>query len=446
MPSLDDLHEYQHRAIAFIKSEKRCALYLDMGLGKTVSTLTAISDLLDGCAVRRVLIVAPLRVANSVWRQESAKWLHLAHLRVSVCTGSERERMAALMVTADAFVINRENIEWLVLYYGKKWPFDCVVIDESDSFKNPSSKRFKALKRTLPDTTHFILLSGTPSPNGLLDIWSQLYMIDFGERLGRTMGGYKSRFFECDFMGYKFTPRTGSADKIHGLIADKVLSMSSEDYLELPERIDLVETVQLPAKVLKQYKEFEASLFAELPSGEEVEAVTAAVLANKLLQWCNGAIYTDDLHNFEELHTAKLDALAEIIESNPDENILIAYNYKSDLARLLTRFPVAVALDKNPNTITRWNDGGIKLLLAHPASAGHGINLQLGGCVAVWFGLTWSLGNYQQFNARLRRQGQQRPVRIIHIVVNGCLDQRVMSVLADKGVVQSALLKALKLF
>ena len=444
MPSLDDLHEYQHKAIAFIKSEKRCALYLDMGLGKTVSTLTAVNDLLDGCAVRRVLIVAPLRVANSVWRQESAKWSHLAHLRVSVCTGSERERMAALMVTADVYVINRENIEWLVTHYGKKWPFDCVVIDESDSFKNPSSKRFKALKRTLPDTTHFVLLSGTPSPNGLLDIWSQLYMVDFGERLGRTMGAYKTRFFESDFMGYKFTPRAGSADKIHGLIADKVLSMSADDYLELPERIDLIETVELPAKTLKLYQEFEKQLFADLPSGEEIEAATAAVLANKLLQWCNGAIYTDAAHNFEELHTVKLDALADILESNPDENILIAYNYKSDLARLLTRFPDAVALDKNPDTITRWNAGEIKLLLAHPASAGHGINLQLGGCVAVWFGLTWSLGNYQQFNARLHRQGQPRPVRIIHIVVADCLDSRVMSVLSEKGAVQSALLSALK--
>ena len=444
MPSLDDLHEYQHKAIAFIKSEKRCALYLDMGLGKTVSTLTAVNDLLDGCAVRRVLIVAPLRVANSVWRQESAKWSHLAHLRVSVCTGSERERMAALMTTADVYVINRENIEWLVTHYGKKWPFDCVVIDESDSFKNPSSKRFKALKRTLPDTTHFVLLSGTPSPNGLLDIWSQLYMVDFGDRLGRTMGAYKTRFFESDFMGYKFTPRVGSADKIHGLIADKVLSMSADDYLELPERIDLIETVELPAKTLKLYQEFEKQLFADLPSGEEIEAATAAVLANKLLQWCNGAIYTDAAHNFEELHTVKLDALADILESNPDENILIAYNYKSDLARLLTRFPDAVALDKNPDTITRWNAGEIKLLLAHPASAGHGINLQLGGCVAVWFGLTWSLGNYQQFNARLHRQGQPRPVRIIHIVVADCLDSRVMSVLSEKGAVQSALLSALK--
>ena len=444
MPSLDDLHEYQHKAISFIKSEKRCALYLDMGLGKTVSTLTAVNDLLDGCAVRRVLIVAPLRVANSVWRQESAKWSHLAHLRVSVCTGSERERMAALMTTADVYVINRENIEWLVTHYGKKWPFDCVVIDESDSFKNPSSKRFKALKRTLPDTTHFVLLSGTPSPNGLLDIWSQLYMVDFGERLGRTMGAYKTRFFESDFMGYKFTPRAGSADKIHGLIADKVLSMSADDYLELPERIDLIETVELPAKTLKLYQEFEKQLFADLPSGEEIEAATAAVLANKLLQWCNGAIYTDAAHNFEELHTVKLDALADILESNPDENILIAYNYKSDLARLLTRFPDAVALDKNPDTITRWNAGEIKLLLAHPASAGHGINLQLGGCVAVWFGLTWSLGNYQQFNARLHRQGQPRPVRIIHIVVADCLDSRVMSVLSEKGAVQSALLSALK--
>jgi SNF2 family DNA or RNA helicase len=417
---------------------------LEMGLGKSVSTLTAISDLLDSFAVRKVLVIAPLRVANSVWKQEAQNWEHLAHLKVSVCTGSEQDRLKSLMTTADVYVINRENVEWLVKQQGKKWGFDFVVVDESDSFKNPSSKRFKALKRVLPDTLYFVLLSGTPAPNGLLDIWSQMYLIDFGERLGRTMTAYKQRFFETDFMGYKFTPKSGSSEKIHALLADKILSMRAEDYLELPDRIDLVEKVQLSTPLLKQYIEFKKNLFADLPDGEELIATTAATLAGKLLQWANGAVYTDELKNFSELHTVKLDALSEIIEANEGENILVAYNYKSDLARLNAHFPDAVALDSDEKTITRWNNGEIKLLLAHPQSAGHGLNLQGGGCIAVWFGLTWALGNYQQFNARLHRQGQGRPVRVIHIIAEGTIDERVMLTLGEKGAIQSDLLTSLK--
>lgn len=444
MRSLSDLHEYQRHAVAFIKEKKRCALFLEMGLGKSVSTLTAVADLLDSFAVRKVLVIAPLRVANSVWMQEAAGWEHLQHLRVSVCTGNEQVRLQALIKTADVYVINRENVEWLVKQQGKRWSFDFVVIDESDSFKNPSSKRFKALKRTLPDTSYMILLSGTPAPNGLLDLWAQAYLIDFGERLGRTMAAYKQRFFEADFMGYKYSLRAGSADKIHALMSDKVLSMSAEDYLELPDRIDLTEKVYLSSAQMQKYQDFEKELFAELPDGEVLEATTAATLAGKLLQWCNGAVYTDSLRNFTVVHDLKLDALEEIIAANEGENILVAYNFKSDLARLTARFPKAVALDKNPQTIDDWNNGKIRLLLAHPQSAGHGINLQGGGCIAVWFGLTWSLGNYLQFNARLHRQGQGRPVRIVHIVVDGCIDDRVMLVLGEKGAVQGDLLRALK--
>jgi SNF2 family DNA or RNA helicase len=443
MRSFEDLHQYQLHAIEFIKREKRCLLAISMGLGKTISTLTAVNDLIDSFTIHKTLIIAPLRVANSVWTQEAALWEHTKHLKVSVCTGTERQRLTALMQDADIFVINRENVEWLIKVQ-KKWRFDCVVVDESDSFKNASSKRFRALRKVLPETTHMILLSGTPSPNGLLDIWAQMYLIDFGERLGRTMTSYKDRFFEKDYMGYNFTLREDSAGKIHNLLRDKVLSMSSEDYLELPDRISLIESVELPHKVLREYKDFESTLLATLPDGEEIEAMNAAVLAGKLLQYANGAVYTDEHHNWSELHDVKLDALAEIIENNEGENILVAYNFKHDLARLQQRFPSGVMLDNDPNTITRWQRGNIKLMFAHPQSAGHGLNLQDGGCLAVWFGLTWSLGHYQQFNARLHRQGQQRPVRIIHIIANDTIDERVVSVLSLKGAVQNNLLNALK--
>lgn len=444
MLSRDDLHDYQNRAVEFIKSEKRCGLFLDMGLGKTTTSLTAASDMLDMMAVTRVLVIAPLRVANSVWAQEARNWEHLKHLRVSVCTGSEKKRMAALHKDADIYTINRENVPWLVKHYGKKWPFDAVIVDESSSFKSPSSQRFKALKRVLPETNYMVILTGTPSPNGLLDLWSQMYLVDFGQRLGKTFTGYKQRFFESDFMGYKFTPRQGAPDNIHRILSDKVLSMSAADYLEVPDRVDITTAVELPPKVQRQYDEFERTLLAELEDGEEIEAISAAALANKLLQWSNGATYTDDKGNWSELHSAKLDALEEVIETNPDENLLVAYNYKTDLERIKKRFPGAVVLGKEQSTIDAWNEGQIKMLLAHPASAGHGLNLQHGGSVIVWFGLNWSLELTQQFNGRLHRQGQQKPVRIIHLVAKGCMDERVMTAIKEKGATQEALLSALK--
>jgi SNF2 family DNA or RNA helicase len=444
MLSRDDLHDYQNRAIEFIKSKKRCGLFLGLGMGKTTASLTAMSDALDSMTAAKVLVIAPLRVANSVWAQETKQWTHLSHLRVSVCTGNERTRMAALQRDADIYTINRENAPWLVKLYGKKWPFDAVIVDESSSFKSPSSQRFKALKRVLPFTDYVVLLTGTPSPNGLLDLWSQMYLVDFGERLGKTMTGYKQRFFESDYMGYKFTPRQGSSEAIHRLLSDKVLSMSAEDYLQVPDRIDLVERVELPPKVFSQYQEFERTLLAELDDGQEIEAISAAGLANKLLQWSNGATYTDSLGNWSELHSVKLDALTDLVEQNPSENMLVAYNYKTDLERLRVRFPDAVVMDKQQETIDRWNRGEIQMMLAHPASAGHGLNLQKGGSMLVWFGLNWSLELYQQFNGRLHRQGQTRPVRVVHIVASGCIDERVIDALNKKGETQNALLFALK--
>ena len=444
MLSRENLHAYQERAVSFIRDRRRCGLFLDMGLGKTSSTLTAISDLRDEFSIHKVLIIAPLRVANSVWKQEAAKWSHLKHLRVSICTGSHKARLTALQADADVYVINRENVQWLVEKGPIKWAFDMVVIDESSSFKNASSKRFRALRHILPKTEYMVLLTGTPSPNGLLDIWAQMYLIDFGKALGRTVSTFKQRFFEPDYMGYKFTPREGAADTIHNLISPSVIHMSAEDYLELPARIDLIERVEMPTKAVEAYRDFERTMLAELEDGAEVEAATAAVLANKLMQFANGGMYTDANGSWSEIHTAKLDALAEIVEDNQGENVLVAYNYRFDLGRLMARFPDAVVLDKQQETIDRWNRGEIKMLLAHPASAGHGLNLQDGGSLIVWFGLTWSLELYQQFNARLHRQGQTKPVRILHIVSKKTIDERVLSVLRSKDATQKQLLAALK--
>jgi SNF2 family DNA or RNA helicase len=443
MLSRDNLHEYQRKAVNFIIDKKRCQLWLDMGLGKSVTTLTAITDLLDSFSVNRVLVIAPLRVANSVWKQEARNWAHLNHLAVSVCTGSEKARMQALQAQADVYVINRENVSWLCDLYQKRWPFDCVIIDEASSFKSASSQRFKSLKRILPHTSHLVMLTGTPSPNGLLDLWAQAYLVDFGAALGKTMTGYKQRFFESDYMGYKFSPREGANEKIQALLADYTLSMKAEDYLDMPDYVPSVLSVQLDKKALAAYDDFENQLFLEI-GDHDIEAQSAAVLANKLLQFANGAMYVDEHKNWVEIHNAKIEALADLVEDNPNENLLIAYNYKSDLERLTAKFPDAVVLDKNPETIDRWNAGQIKMLLAHPASAGHGLNLQKGGSVIVWFGLNWSLELYQQFNGRLYRQGQAKPVRIIHICSESTIDARVISVLTDKAKTQHDLMLALK--
>lgn len=443
MLSRSDLHAYQQRAIDFIKERKRCALFLDMGMGKGVTTLTAIADLLIAGKFKKVLVIAPLRVANSVWPTEVEKFAHLNHLTVSVCTGTEKQRIDALKTKADIYTINRENIPWLITLCGKSWPFKCVVIDESSSFKTPSSKRFKALKKALPMTDYMVLLTGTPAPNGLLDVWSQMYLIDFGVALGRTYTMYKDRFFIKDYWGYRYEIKHGASEEIHKLMAPHVLSMSADDYLELPERIDIVEPIEYEPSFIKQYKRFEKDMFAQLPDGQEIEALTAATLANKLLQFCNGAAY-DENKQWIALNDAKLDALEQIIDDNPTENILLAYNYKFDLERLKARFKHLVELDSKPETIKKWNDGKIRLLAAHPASAGHGINAQFGGSMIVWYGLNWSLELYQQFNARLHRQGQTKPVRIVHLVSKGLLDERVMEVLSQKDVTQKKLLVALK--
>jgi len=411
-------------------------------MGKSSITLTAVSDLLDSFSVNKVLIVAPLRVANSVWRQEAKKWKHLKHMKFQLCIGDQKTRLKALHHDSEIYIINRENITWLVDHYGKKWPFDMLVIDESSSFKSASSKRFKSLKKVLHFTDNIVLLTGTPSPNGLLDLWSQAYLIDYGQSLGKTMSAYKQRFFESDYMGYSFKPKASSQAIIENLMRSYTLSMQAEDYLELPDRIDLIESIDLTPAVLAQYKEFEKNLFMEVDK-ETIEAINAAVLANKMIQFSNGAMYTDIYKNWIEIHTAKIDALAEIIELN-DEPILVAYNFKSDLERLQLNFPTGVVLDTDDETIRRWNKGQTKLLFAHPQSASHGLNLQHGGSLVVWFSLNWNLEYYQQFNARLHRQGQTKPVRIVHLVVNDTIDERVIKVLGEKDATQASLMKALK--
>ena len=452
MLSKDNLHGYQTRSAEFIVNTKRCQLFLDMGLGKTVSTLTALSDLSDSFAVKRTLIVGPLRVANTVWKQEAQKWSHTCDLSIKIATGTPKNRTAALLSNAEIIVINRENIPWLVDFYCKndktnkynlnKWPFDCIVIDESSSFKSSKSGRFKAIKRILPKTEYMVLLTGTPAPNGLLDLWSQSYLIDQGVALGRNITAYRNRFFTTDYMGYSYEPRSDAKENIEALIAPYTLSMQAEDYLTLPSRLDTVVEIDIPPAAMKAYIEFKKEMYIDF-HGNDFEALNAATLANKLLQFANGAVYTDELKNFSTVHDSKLDALKDIIDDNPNENILLAYNFKSDLIRLKKKFPELVVLSKEGKELEKWNCGKIKLMACHPASAGHGLNLQGGAAMMVWFGLNWSLELYQQFCARLHRQGQTRPVKVIHLIAKNTIDEKVMSVLLDKEAIQTSLLKAL---
>lgn len=344
---------------------------------------------------------------------------------------------------ADIYVINRENIPWLVKFYGKRWPFDCVVIDEASSVKNSKSQRFRALKRVRPKIERLIELTGTPAPNGLIDLWAQAYLIDQGARLCRTKTAYLNKWFEADFMGYAFTPRPGADDQIHAAMRDVAMTLVAEDYLDMPERIDVSVPVPMPAKALADYRTLEEKFLLHLDDAD-VTALSAAALANKTLQACNGFMY-DEEGTAHDMHSAKLDALAEIVEDNPGENLLVAYNFRHDLARLRARFPQATVLDKEGEAIDKWNAGAIPMLLAHPASSGHGVNLQHGGATAVWYGLNWSLELYEQFNGRLHRQGQRNAVRVIHIVAAGCLDERVMQAIQGKARTQKELIDALKI-
>ena len=440
----NQMYAYQRRGVDFIKEKKKCLLFLDMGLGKTTTTLTAMSHLLADFDVFRVLVVAPLRVANTVWKQEAAKWEHLQHLSIGIATGSEIDRIRTILAGHQITVINRENIPWLVAR--GDWDFDAVVIDESTSFKSHKAQRFKAMKSVMSKVTHMVELTGTPSPQGMQDLWSQLYLVDGGERLGRNITSFMGRFYQrSGFQGYGYTINDGAADNIRSRIQDVCLTMTSEDYLTLPDVLYSYETVQLPESAKKEYKKLKKEMLITLENEKDIMAPSASALNNKLLQMCNGAIY-DENGAWHEIHDAKIQALKELLEDNPNENVLVAYNFKSDLMRLQAAFPEAVALDKKGLAVDQWNEGKIKMLLAHPASAGHGLNMQFGGSTLIYFGLTWSLEYYLQFNKRLHRQGQKSNVRIIHLVVEGGVDEAVVKALTEKNATQQRLIDNLKTY
>lgn len=440
MLNRNNLHEYQNRAVDFIKDNKKAALWIDMGLGKTISTLTALSDLVANKKVKKVLIVAPLRVAKHTWSEEIRNWDHI-QIDYTILAGlTPANRKAAIYSDSPVHIINREMIPWLVEVLGQKWHYDCVVIDESSSFKSHTSKRWKAFRKVLGKIKRMVQLTGTPAPNSLMDLWPQLYLLDKGERLENTRGKFLAKY--CTVVGnpqwnqYEVNPER--ADTIYKKVKDLVLRMSAKDYLELPERIDLTVEVELPPKARKAYEDMKRDFIMMYESGE-VLAVNAAVQVGKLLQICNGNAYTED-GDFVELHKEKLNELEQIIEQ-AQEPVLVAYNYKSDLSVIQKQLPNAEVLSSDPTAIDRWNKGEIPVLLTHPASAGHGLNLQKGGNIIVWYGVPWSLELYQQFNARLHRQGQQKPVRIIHIVAKDSADQSVVESLKTKDDSQTKLLK-----
>ncbi len=440
-------HVYQDHFSELIMDKPAVAGFLDMGLGKSVSTLTAIAELLHNCfEVERVLVIAPLRVAKYTWQDEIEKWDHTSYLKLSKILGTEKQRIAALKTNADIWVINRENVTWLVKYFGSRWPFDMVVIDESSSFKSHKAQRFKALRKVRPLIKRIVELTGTPAPNNLLDLWPQIYLLDRGERLGRTITAYRDRYFEPDkrngHIVYSWRPKPGAEEAIYAKIADICVSMKAKDWLQLPPRMDNVIKVSLEPAVKKLYKQLERDLLLPYTDGDVV-AGQAADLSNKLLQLANGAVY-DENKAVRVIHDSKLDALEEIIEASANGNpVMVFYWYKHDLARLKQRFPHARTLVSTKD-VKAWNSGSIPLLLVHPASAGHGLNLQAGGNIIVWFGLTWSLELYEQANARLDRQGQTKSVIVHHLVAIGTVDEAVMKALQNKATGQDALMAAVR--
>lgn len=439
-------HKYQEYAINRILDTPAVGLFLEMGLGKTVITLTALDDLLyNRFDAEKVLIIAPLRVAEDTWSRESQKWDHLRHFKISKILGDKRQREKALEAKADLYVINRENTEWLVSTLGNGWPFDTVVIDELSSFKSHAAKRFRALRRVRPMIKRIIGLTGTPAPNGLMDLWAQIYLLDQGERLGKTITGYRDRYFTAGardgHIVYDWKEKKESEEAIFSKISDICVSMKAKDWLDMPERIDRVIPVKMDETARAKYRQLEREMLIPMVDADIV-ANTAAVLSNKLLQLANGAVY-DEQKGVREIHNAKLDALEDVVEAANGHPVLVFYTYKHDLSRIQVRFPEAKTL-KGTEDVKAWNAGRIPILLAHPASAGHGLNLQAGGNIIVWFGLTWSLELYQQANARLHRQGQQHSVIIHHLVAEGTLDEEVMDALENKATGQEALMVAVK--
>lgn len=442
-------HAYQEYCEQRIISDSSLGLFLDMGLGKTVITLTAINELIyNRFEVSRVLVIAPKKVAETTWSTEAQKWDHLQHLRVSKIIGTVAQRVRALNAPADIYVINRENVPWLVDYDCNNWRFDMVVVDELSSFKSNKAQRFKSLCYERKNIKRFVGLTGTPASNGLMDLWAQVYLIDGGARLGESVTQFRTHYCDCETHGGHFTTYTmkpGADETIRNDISDICISMKASDYLQLPECIVVDTPVYLPQKIKAQYMEFEREMLLQVDEAT-LDAGTAAVLSGKLLQFANGAVY-DENKNAVEIHEEKLDVLSELVEGLNGQHALIFYNFKHDLDRILKRFSksqLIIRQLKNDRDQRDWNDGKIDLLLAHPASAGYGLNLQQGGHHVIWFGLNWSLELYEQANKRLHRQGQQEKVIIHRLVTQETRDVDVAAALEGKSDVQNALLEALK--
>ncbi len=449
-------HNYQRYCINRMIQEPALALFLGMGLGKTVTTMTVINDLkYNRFLIRRCLVIAPKKVAEDTWTREQAKWDHLHLLRVVPVLGSLQRRIKALASPGDVYVTNRENVPWLVDYYRNDWPFDAVVIDESSSFKSHQAKRFKALKSVRPHIERIYELTGTPSSNGYMDLWAQIYLLDGGIRLGRTITEYRNNYFCAGSRNattiFRYDPLPGAEEIIQSRIQDICISLSAEDYLELPDRIDNIRYIKLDAKAQKAYDEMEKQRILEF--GDTIlDAGSAAVLSNKLLQIGNGAVYVQDpmdpdRKNVVEVHDNKIEAFMELVEELNGEHALVFYNFQHDVERIekaLAKTKLRVGELRTSADIADWNAGKIDILLAHPASAAYGLNLQEGGHHVIWFGLNWSLELYQQANARLHRQGQEQKVFIHHLAVVGSVDEDVMDALKAKGDSQTALLEALK--
>lgn len=443
-------HPYQRYCLDRLIAEPALGLFLDMGLGKTVVTLTAVNELIyNRFQVRRVLIIAPKKVAEATWSKEAAKWDHLRRLRISRVLGSAAKRIRALAVPADLYVINRENVPWLVDKYRNNWPFDMVVIDESSSFKNAQAKRFKALRLVRPRIHRIVELTGTPAPNKLLDLWAQLYLLDCGKRLGKTLTGFRERYFLPDQRNaqqvFSYKPKEDAEDAIKSLIGDICVSMLAEDYLQLPDLVEADTPVVLDAAGKKAYDKMERDLLLEVDQ-ETIDAGSAAVLSNKLLQLCNGAIY-DAEHKPHEIHRCKIETFMELVEGLAGKPALVFYSFQHDRDRILQALGTTglrVRVFKGPKDEDDWNSGQIDILLAHPASTAYGLNLQHGGNHVVWFGLTWSLELYQQANKRLHRQGQTEKVIVHRLVVQDGADEDVVKALEGKACAQDALMEAIK--
>lgn len=443
-------HNYQVYCISRVIADSALGLFLDMGLGKTVITLTAINDLkFNRFAIDKVLVIAPKKVAERTWSKEAERWDHLKHLRITPVLGTERQRIRKLNTPSDIWVINRENVVWLVDYYRNAWPFDMVVIDESSSFKSHQAKRFKALTWVRNHIKRIVELTGTPSPNGLMDLWAQLYLLDCGERLGKTIGAFRERYMEPDQRDrhrvFTYAPKPGADEVIHKLIGDICISLKAEDFLELPDLIVHEVPVQLDAKALRAYQELERRMLLTVDE-KTIDACSAAVLTNKLLQLCNGAVY-DEAKQIVEIHDCKIEAFMELVEQLNGQPVLVFYYFQHDLIRLkraLSKTDLRVRELKGPADEDAWNGKQIDVLLAHPASCGYGLNLQEGGNHVIWFGLNWSLEQYQQANKRLHRQGQNEKVILHHLIVEGCMDEDVMAALNEKGSIQDKLMEALK--